>query len=402
MNDPGNHPVDLPVSRTRTTIVLDPASLRRSMGTILVSLAAFLMVVWVFDVTRHFLFLLLLAWLFAIAMEPGIDRLMKRGMRRGSASAVVGSLAILAFVLLAVLFGDLFFQQLVQLVKGVPDLVSSAITWVNHTFHLHLDQNSLQKKLNLTAGALTSTATNLAGGVLGVVSSLSAIVFDLVTVLVFGFYFAADGPRLQRYLAQGMPPKAQRVFLKVWEITVRKTGGYVASKVILAAMSAGFHGVFFWAIKVPYWLPFAIFVGVTAQFIPMIGTYIGIVLPVLFTVFNNPWQAVAIIVFALIYQNVETYVFTPRVSRRTMEVNPAIALASVFVGAAIWGPIGAIIGIPLAAAAVTVLETYSHRYELVPELAMTENNLEMNEDGAVAGGTVDGLDGASGAAVAPV
>jgi predicted PurR-regulated permease PerM len=379
VTDPTNHPADPTPARTRTIVSLDPASLRRSMRTILLSVAAFLLVLWVFDVTRHFLFLLLLAWLFAVAMEPGIDRLMRRGMRRGAASALVGSLAIVTFALLATLFGDLFFQQLVQLVKGVPDLVSAAITWVNHTFHLHLDQNSLQKKLNVTASQVTSTATNLAGGVLGVVSSLSAVVFDLVTVLVFGFYFASDGPRLQRYLAQGMPPKAQRVFLTVWEITVRKTGGYVVSKVVLAAMSAGIHGIFFWAIKVPYWLPFAIFVGVTAQFVPMIGTYIGIVLPVLFTVFDKPWQALAIVIFATIYQNVESYVFTPRVSRRTMEVNPAIALGSVFVGAAIWGPIGALIGIPLAAAAVTVLETYTHRYELVPELAATAENLEMGE-----------------------
>jgi len=52
-----------------------------------------------------------------------------------------------------------------------------------------------------------------------------------------------------------------------------------------------------------------------------------------------------------------------------MEVSAAISLAAVFVGAAIWGPIGALIGIPLAAAGVTVVTTYARRYELIPELA---------------------------------
>lgn len=75
-----------------------------------------------------------------------------------------------------------------------------------------------------------------------------------------------------------------------------------------------------------------------------------------------------IIVFAAVYQQIETYVFTPRISKKTMDVNPAIALGAVFVGAAIWGPIGAIIGIPLAAAGVSILDTYRQRYELVPEL----------------------------------
>ena len=137
---------------------------------------------------------------------------------------------------------------------------------------------------------------------------------------------------------------------------------------MLAAASALFHGIFFAAIGVPYWLPFALFAGITAQFVPILGTYLGVILPVLATVFTSPWQAVAIIVFAALYQQIETYFFTPHVSKKTMDVNPAIALGAVFVGAAIWGPLGALIGIPLAAAGVAILDTYSHRYDLVPDV----------------------------------
>ena len=152
------------------------------------------------------------------------------------------------------------------------------------------------------------------------------------------------------------------------EITIDKTGGYVVSKIILAALSAFFHGIFFFAIGVPYWLPFALLVGITAQFVPMIGTYIGVILPVLATAFSSPWRAIAIVAFALIYQQIESYVLTPRVSQKTMDVNPAIALAAVFVGVAIWGPIGALIGIPLAAVGVAILDTYTKSYALVPEV----------------------------------
>src|SRR5207253_9204788 len=111
-------------------------------------------------------------------------------------------------------------------------------------------------------------------------------------------------------------------------------------------------------------------------FIPVVGTYIGIAVPLLFVVFQSPLTAVWIIVFATVYQQIETYLFTPRVSRRTMDVNSGIALAAVFIGAAIWGPIGALIGIPLAAAVVAVVETYGRRYELVPELAAPELDAE--------------------------
>jgi predicted PurR-regulated permease PerM len=367
---PAHGPVSqsLGVVPSETLVRFESRSVVRS-GTLLLGLVAgLLLLVWLFSVTSHFLFLILLAWLFAIALEPGIQRLTSRGMPRGGAAAIVGGGTIVCALILAGIFGQLFFTQISQFVHAVPGLAASVIDWVNRTFHTHLDVSAIESSLNLTPGHIASWAESLSGGILGIVGSLSAVLFDLVTVLVFGFYFAADGPHFLRTIGSGMPPRAQQVFVTVSDITTAKTGGYVVSKVVLAALSATFHAIFFLVIGVPYWLPFALFVGITAQFVPIIGTYIGIVVPVLATVFTSPWKAVAIVIFAAVYQQIETYVFTPRISKKTMDVNPAIALGAVFVGAAIWGPIGAIIGIPLAAAGVSIFDTYKQRYELVPEL----------------------------------
>jgi len=347
----------------------DRTSVRRS-GLILMGLVAgLLLALWLFSVLSHFLFLVVLAWLFAIALEPGIRWLIRHGRSRGAATAIMGGGALLVALILAAVFGQLFFNQIAEFVRGVPALTTSVIEWVNARFGTALDPTTISSKLNLDPSQIASWAGSLSGGVLGVVGSLSSVLFDLVTVLVFGFYFAADGPDFVRTLASWMPPRAQQVFVTISEITIAKTGGYVVSKIVLAAASALFHAIFFAAIGVPYWLPFALFVGITAQFVPIIGTYLGIILPVLATIFTSPWKAVAIIVFAAVYQQIETYYFTPRVSKKTMDVNPAIALGAVFVGAAIWGPIGALIGIPLAAAGVSILDTYSHRYDLVEEAA---------------------------------
>ncbi len=347
----------------------DRSSVRRSGTILMVLVAALLLALWLYSVLSHFLFLVVLAWLFAIALEPGIRALIARGRSRGAATAIMGGGAIFVALALAVVFGQLFFSQIADFVRIVPDLATSVIEWVNARFGTTLDTSTISSSLNLGPSQIASWAGSLSGGILGVVGSLSAVLFDLVTVLVFGFYFAADGPAFVRTLASWMPARGQQVFVTVSEITIAKTGGYVVSKIVLAAASALFHAIFFAAIGVPFWLPFALFVGITAQFVPIVGTYLGIVLPVLAIVFTSPWKAVAIIAFAAVYQQIETYYFTPRVSKRTMDVNPAIALAAVFVGGAVWGPIGALIGIPLAAAGVTILDTYSRRYDLVPELA---------------------------------
>ena len=350
------------------TVRFDRRSVWRS-GLILIGLVVgLLLFLWLFSMLSHFLFLLVLAWLFATALEPGIRWLVQKGRSRGVATAVLGGSAVLVALVLAAVFGQLFFTQIAEFVRGLPDLTTTVVDWVNRRFGTDLDPTTISSRLHLDPSQIAGWAGSLSGGVLGVVGSLSAVLFDLVTVLVFGFYFAGAGPRLIHTLASWMPPRVQEVFITITEITMAKTGGYVVSKIVLAAVSAFFHGIFFAAIGVPYWLPFALFVGITAQFVPIVGTYLGVILPVVATVFDSPWKAIAIIAFAAVYQQIETYVFTPRVSERTMDVNPAIALGAVFVGAAIWGPLGALIGIPLAAAGVAILDTYSHRYELVPDV----------------------------------
>jgi predicted PurR-regulated permease PerM len=270
------------------------------------------------------------------------------------------------------LFGNLFFTQLQQLITSLPTTVTQTVDWVNTHTNLKLDPTKITDELKLTPEQIGSWTTQIAGGVVGIVTQLFSLLLEVFTFFVFAFYIAADGPQIRRAIGRWMPPERQEVFVTVWDIAAQKTGGYVLSKVVLAALSAGFHAVFFSAIGVPYWLPLALLVGITAQFIPVVGTYIGIVIPVLFVVFTSPLKAVAIIVFATFYQQIETYLFTPRVSKRTMDVNSGIALAAVFIGAAIWGPIGALIGIPLAAAVVAVVGTYGRRYELVPQLAAPE------------------------------
>ena len=357
----------------------DLGSVRRS-GVILVALVAgLLLFLWLYSVLSHFLFLVVLAWLFSIALEPGIRWLIGHGRSRAASTAIMGGGAILVALILAAVFSQLFFTQISEFVRGVPGMTTSVIGWVNARFGAGLDPATISSKLNLDPSQIASLAGPLSGGLLGVVGSLSSVLFDLVTVLVFGFYFAADGPSFMRTVASWMPPRGQQVFITISEITIAKTGGYVVSKIVLAAASAVFHGIFFAAIGVPYWLPFALLVGITAQFVPIVGTYLGVFLPVLATVFTSPWKAIAIIVFAAVYQQIETYYFTPRVSERTMDVNPAIALGAVFVGAAIWGPLGALIGIPLAAAGVAILDTYSHRYDLVPEVIKVSTDSTENE-----------------------
>jgi predicted PurR-regulated permease PerM len=367
----------------------ETGALRRGAIVVFAVFAAFQLILWSISVLGGFLFLLLLAWLLSIAMEPAVAWFSNRGMRRGLATGVVGLLVVVASVVFLAVFGSLFFSQLAELVTRLPDYIAQTVTWLNSTFRLNLDVTKILAQLQISPETIAEIASNLAGGIFGVVGTIFGFIFDGLTVLVFAFYFSADGPRLRRAIGSWLPLRYQKVFVQVWDIAVTKTGGFVVSKVVLASMSAFFHCGFFYLINVPYWLPLGIFAGVVSQFIPTIGTYIGVAIPAIFAALQDPIDVIWIILFATVYQQIENYVFTPRVSRATMDIHPAIALGSVFVGFAFFGPIGAIIGIPLAAAIIAVIETYGDRYELLPELAVRTKGEKPTRPGDSLGGSTD-------------
>ena len=122
-----------------------------------------------------------------------------------------------------------------------------------------------------------------------------------------------------------------------------------------------------------------IFAGVAGQFIPSVGTYVGIIFPALFTLGDDPIKVVWILLFATFYQQIENYVIGPRISRATMDLHPAIGLGSAFIGVAIFGTIGAFIGVPIVAGIIAVASTYGKRHELISELS-PDNAIEASAD----------------------
>ena len=367
-------------------VIFEPRAFRWAVVWVFLIFFGYRVAAWIWDSTGSFWFLMLLAWLLSIAMEPAVAWLSNHGWRRGLGSGMVLLGIIAASLLFLVVFGGLFATQLSELVKSIPDLIVNIVNWINSRFGTTLDPGHILDQFNVNAGTIASIASDLAGGVLGVLGLVFGTLFDGVTMLVFAFYFSADAPRIRRLVGSWLPQRHQKVFLTVWDIATIKTGGFVVSKVVLAALSAFFHCTFFYLIDIPYWLPMGLFAGVVSQFIPTIGTYIGVAIPALFAAFNDPWDVVWIAIFATVYQQIESYIFTPRVSRATMDVHPAIALASVFIGVALFGPIGAIIGIPLAAAVIAIVETYGERYELVPELrARTKGEKPARPDDPLSG-----------------
>ena len=203
---------------------------------------------------------------------------------------------------------------------------------------------------------------------MGILGSVLGGVFSVFTFGLFAFYLSADAPRFRRWLATLFPPRAQSIVVNVWDITAEKTGGYISARVILAFLNASTTAIVFFIIDMPNWLALSIWTGIVAQFVPTIGTYIAITLPVLVGLLSdNPTVGLLALVWGIAYQQVENLTFEPRISARAVNVHPAVAFGSVLMGAALFGVAGAFLAVPVSAMLLALLDIYTNRYELESE-----------------------------------
>lgn len=318
---------------------------------------------------------LVVAFVLALAIEPAVDWMAHRHIRRGIGTGIVFLVVAAASAFFIAALGTLLVQQLTQLVEHLPGYADSLVKWYNHTFHKTASLGQLEKSVLANTDTLKSYGQTLANNAWGLSSSVLDGLFKLFTVAMFTFYFAADGPRLRRLVCSMLPPARQAEVLRAWDIAVSKTGGYLYSRLVQAAISAVAHFIMMWLLNVPYAALLAIFAGLVSQFIPTVGTYIGGALPVLLALTVSPTAALWLLLFEVGYQQVENYVIHPRITAVTVNVHPAVAFGAVLVGAALMGAIGALIAIPVTATLQAFLGTYVHRYDLVDAIDRPRSRL---------------------------
>ena len=358
-----------PPGATDVVIHLDRANVWRT-GWVLVGVVALAALAnFVISDGGSVIFTLIMSMLAAIAMEPAVARLSQR-MRRGVATMIV-MLGVLVFIIIFLLaFGRLLGQQLATFVQSVPALVESGVAWANETFGTSLSVQSLLDQFTGGTSGLSSLAGDLAGGLIGVVAAVLGAFFSSITFFFFTYYLSADSPRLRMWVARLAPPKQQEVFGVAWDLAVIKTGGYVSARLVLAAICGSLSSLFMLIIGMDYWLALGIWTGLVAQFVPTIGTYIAIALPVFVGLVGpEPWQGLALLAFALVYQQIENVTIEPRISAEAVDVHPAVSFAAVMFGAALFGVAGAFVAVPVAALMLALFGIYSKKYDLVPELA---------------------------------
>ncbi|MFF1452707.1 AI-2E family transporter [Streptomyces sp. NPDC058274] len=343
-----------------------PRWLPRAMVLALALVAVFQFGSWAFHQLTGLLINILIAFFLALAIEPAVSWMAAHGMRRGLATFLVFLGAMIVTAGFITLLGSMLAGQIIRMVEGFPGYLDSVINWVNTTFHTELRRVDIQDSL-VHSDWLRKYVQNSATGVLDVSAQVLGGLFQLLTITLFSFYFAADGPRLRRALCSVLPPARQTEVLRAWEIAVDKTGGYLYSRGLMALISGVAHYVLLLALGIPYAPVLAVWVGLVSQFLPTIGTYLAGALPMLIAFTVNPWYALWVLIFVVIYQQFENYVLQPKLTSKTVDIHPAVAFGSVIAGTALLGAVGALIAIPAVATLQAFLGAYVKRYDVTDD-----------------------------------
>ncbi|MCU1359616.1 MAG: hypothetical protein JWN99_905 [Ilumatobacteraceae bacterium] len=309
--------------------------------------------------------LLLVSLFLSLAIEPGVNRLARRGWRRGTATAVILFAVLMLMVVFIVAIGTLVAQQIAELLGNSEFYVNRVVDFLNSTFDTKIDPVDVIAEIQDPNGRIQRFIAGQGDNALRVSLKALGVIFQGLSVLLFTFYLVADGPRLRRSICSRLRPGRQLQVLNGWELAIDKTGGYLYSRALLAGLSAVFHWIVFQALGTQAPVALALWVGFISQFLPVVGTYLAGVLPVLLTLIDSPVKALIIAIAIILYQQLENYVFAPRITARTMELHPALAFGAALGGAAVLGAVGAILALPAAAMIQALLSNVGQRYEVI-------------------------------------
>jgi len=339
------------------SVTIDGRFVWKTIAAILITMA----VLWAVGEAKSLVALVGMSFFFSLALQPAVLWLTSRyGWRRGSAVGViylvgfVGSIALVLILIPAV-------TTLAQTVgAGGAEWLNNGVKWVEDTFNVTIGIGSDDWAAQVDEN-LDDWISAIFGSVFGIVTTGIGLVFNLATMAMFTFYFTADAARFQRTVLGLLPEDRQAQIGWAWDQAIIQTGGYFYSRMVLMFIN-GF-GFFFTMVAVgmpvALALPLAIFGGFVSVFIPAIGTYIGGAIPILLTlVIQGVIPALIVLAYVLIYQQIENYWLSPKISAKTMSLNGAVAFGGALFGGAIAGPIGAFISLPVAALITSLISHF--------------------------------------------
>jgi predicted PurR-regulated permease PerM len=300
--------------------------------------------------------LILIALFLATGLNPAVEALRRRNMSRTTAVTIIFTSVIAFVIFFALVVAPPVISQGTQLINKAPALLAELTN--NATINKLNDQYGIIDTLQTKLKSVTSDGTLLIsafGGVIGVGKSVLSGFFTFLTILVLTLYFITSLPQAVD-LGLSLVPASRRE--RVGHLTnaiIARVGSFVGSQIVIAAMAS----VFVFTLSIVLGLPSPIAIGMivfVCGLIPLIGHFLGSGIVTIIALTQSIAIGVIAFVAYVVYVQVENYVVTPRIMKRTLAVPGAVTIISALIGSSLLGLVGGLLAVPVAASIILILD----------------------------------------------
>lgn len=307
---------------------------------------------------EELLSILITAGLIAFLLNYAVAAL-RLFLPRSVAAVLVYLVAGITVALITLTVVPPVFNQARQLAINLPSLLEGAQqqlltfqTWSaehNLPFDVRILVWQLLERVQTQTEAIASTGLGL---VVGTVVGTFNWVLDLILILVISFYMLIDGERVWRSLTSIFTPKIRDGLTESLQSNLQR---FVSGQLLLGLFMVITLIPAFWALRVPFFLLFAVFIGLM-EVIPFVGATLGIGIVTIVVAFIDWWLAVQVLAVAIALQQVKDNLVAPRIMGNLTGLSPVIIFISLLLGAQLGGLLGVILAIPLTGVVKSLVE----------------------------------------------
>jgi len=347
--------------------VIPERAIRFQVRTILAVLAI-VIAVWsllqIVLITRQVLTWILVALFLAIALSPAVDWLQRKGVRRRGFAVALTALAVAGLIALV---GWLVIPQLVDQVndfaRKVPDYIDDLTKGRGRLGFLETKYHIVERAREAVATGGASKVFGLSGTAISVTKSVLTIVAAVITIIAMTYFMLLEGPMWMERFYSLFSAQTQPRLRRICRNIARSVGGYVTGNLFISLIAGVSSGLVLWILGIPFALALGLLVAIL-DLVPLVGATLAaiIVTTVAFLGSDSIWPGIIVIIFFIVYQQIENQLLQPLVYGRTVQLSPLVVLIAVLIGASLAGVLGALGAIPIAGAIqVIIFDWRTHR-----------------------------------------
>ena len=300
--------------------------------------------------------LIIISIFLAAGLNPAVMFFQNRGLNRGaSVGAVMASVLLFVAAFIAIAVPPLI-DQGNQLLDNAPALIKDLNNnaFINALNNKYGVIDSLQTKIDslIKDGQFAITAF---GGVIGVGKAVVSGLVSTITILVLTLYFLSSLPQVINIGLRFVPATRRDRVSKLTNAIVGRIGSFVGGQAIIAALAATFILIMGLIVGMPYPGPLAMVVLICG-FIPLVGHFIGMSIVTVVSLTDSLTTAAIALGAYIVYVQIENYVITPRIMRKSLAIPGLVTIIAALLGASLLGLVGGLLAVPIAAAVLLILD----------------------------------------------